>query len=171
MRRSFYLLIAAIVVVLDQLSKWAVLARLSPEDSHAVIPGLFNLVRVENPGIAFGLLAGLSLSMGLILIIAVSAATLALLTFLLWRSPVAATRSNVAFALILGGAAGNLIDRLFRGKVVDFLDVYLRDYHWPAFNVADSAICIGAGLLLLDLIFGHPAGQPSKQQWAGHEQH
>jgi signal peptidase II len=157
--RRIYLIVAAAVVAIDQLTKWAVLARFSPDDIRPIIPGLFSLVRVENRGIAFGMLAGLSSSAGFVLIVIVSTAVLGLLLYLLWHADAAAPRTGMAFAFILGGAAGNLIDRIFRGRVVDFLDFYFRDYHWPAFNVADSAICVGAGLLLLDLILARPTGE------------
>lgn len=149
--RPLYLLIAAAVLVADQLTKWAVLDRFSPETIVTVIPGLFSLVRVENRGIAFGLLSGLSSGIAFTVILAVSMAVLGVICYLLWKTAPDARRASAALALILGGATGNFADRIVRGRVVDFLDFYIRDYHWPAFNIADSAIVIGAGLLLMDL--------------------
>ena len=152
--RPIYLLIASAIFLLDQLTKWAVVARFSPDTILPVIPGLFSLVRVENRGIAFGMLARLSSGLAFGLIILVSAAAIGLVWYLLWKAGPSAILAGTALAFILGGAAGNLVDRIIRGRVVDFLDVYVRSYHWPAFNVADSAIVAGAGLLLLDLFRG-----------------
>jgi signal peptidase II len=152
--RPVYILFASSILVLDQATKWIVVARLSPDSIVPVIPGLFSLVLVENKGIAFGLLAGLSSSVAFALIILVSAAALGLVCYLLWKSEPSARRAPAALSFILGGAFGNLVDRIFRGSVVDFLDFYVRSYHWPAFNVADSAIVVGAGILALDLFAG-----------------
>jgi signal peptidase II len=152
--RSIYLLIASSVFLLDQLTKWAIVDHFSPDAMRPVVPGLFSLVRVENPGIAFGMLGHLSSGAAFGLIILVSAAAIALVCYLLWRADPSALLAGVALALILGGATGNLVDRIIRGRVVDFLDFYFGTYHWPAFNVADSAICVGAALLVLDLFWG-----------------
>ena len=152
--RRVYLIIAASVLALDQITKWLVLIRLSPESIVAVIPGFFSLVRVENRGIAFGMLAGLSSNLAYGLIVLVSVAALVLVCYLLWNTGPSAKRAGVALALILGGAAGNLADRMIRGSVIDFLDFYVRSYHWFTFNIGDSAIVVGAGLLALDLFWG-----------------
>ena len=152
--RPIYLLIASVIFVLDQITKWVVVVRFSPDTILPVIPGLFNLVRVENRGIAFGMLARLSSGLAFGLIILVSAAAIGLVCYLLWKTEPSAICAGTALAFILGGATGNLLDRIVRGRVVDFLDVYVRSYHWPAFNVADSAIVAGVGLLLLDLFRG-----------------
>ena len=152
--RPIYLLIASAIFVLDQITKWAVVARFSPDTILPVIPGLFSLVRVENRGIAFGMLGRLSSGVAFGLIVLVSAAAIGLVCYLLWKTEPSAMLAGSALACILGGASGNLLDRIVRGKVVDFLDVYVRSYHWPAFNVADSAIVVGAGLLLLDILRG-----------------
>ena len=149
--RPVYFVIASFVLVSDQITKWAVLARFSPDTTVPVIPGLFSLVRVENRGIAFGLLADLSSGIAFGLIVLISAAALGVVCYLLWKHEPSAKRAGAALALILGGAAGNLLDRMVRGSVVDFLDFYIRGYHWPAFNVGDSAIVVGAGILLLDV--------------------
>ena len=150
----YYLLIAISVLILDQITKWIVVTRLTPDAILPVIPGLLSLVRVENRGIAFGFLAGISSSLVFGLIILISAAAMGLVCYLIWKSDSASRRARTALALILGGATGNLVDRMFRGSVVDFLDFYIRGYHWYTFNLADSAIVVGAGLLLLDLLSG-----------------
>ena len=150
--RSACLLAASAVLVLDQITKAVILARFSEETMIPVIPGLFRLVRVENRGMAFGLLADSSSGFLFGLLVVLSVAALCLVSFLLWRNPLSPAYSAAGLALILGGAAGNLVDRIARGKVVDFLDFYIGSYHWPAFNVADSAIVIGAGILLLELL-------------------
>ena len=152
--RPVYLLIAACVVGLDQVTKFAVVTNLSAYSVVGVIPGLFRLVRVENRGIAFGLFSDSSSALGFALLILFSFVALAIVGVLLWKNPRSAVRAGVGLTFIFGGAASNLADRLLRGSVVDFLDVYIGSYHWPAFNAADSAIVIGSGLLLLELFKG-----------------
>jgi len=149
--RGTYLLISGLVLVVDQISKAAILARVSPETGVPVIPGLFQLVQVKNRGIAFGLFADSSSPLTFGFMILLAAAALGLVGYLLFKSKPSSRLAGIGLALILGGAFGNLLDRVARGHVVDFLDVYVGPYHWPAFNVADSAIVIGAGMLLLDL--------------------
>lgn len=149
-------LIAGLVLLFDQATKAVVVARFAETTVVPVIPGLVRLVRVENTGMAFGLLGDSSSPLVFGLLTLVSTAVLGFLAYLLWNNytPSAQTpsaRGGIGLAVILGGAAGNVVDRLVRGKVIDFLDVYLGDYHWPAFNMADSAIVIGAAFLLLDL--------------------
>jgi signal peptidase II len=165
MRRT-YLLIASAVLALDQIAKWLVAGRFSFDTSVTVIPGLFSLVRVENRGVAFGMLSGASSGLALTVIILVSVVALGVICYLLWKNDASAWRTGIALALILGGATGNLIDRIARGRVVDFLDFYFRDYHWPAFNVADSAIVVGAGLLIIDLFWGRVPQAPPRHESA-----
>jgi signal peptidase II len=151
--RGLYIVAAAAIALADQLTKWVVLERFSPDTVVQVIPGLFSLVRVENRGVAFGLFSGMSSAAGFAIIVAMSVTALGVICYLLWKTAPGARRAGLALALILGGATGNLIDRIIRGRVVDFLDFYVRAYHWPAFNLADSAIVIGAALLLFELFF------------------
>ncbi len=159
--RGLHLLIALAVFTLDQATKAVVEARIPLHDVRPVIPGLFQLTHVKNRGAAFGLFADSPSELKIVLLIAVSVLALGLVLVLLWRhQPGAwpgAWRTGVGLALILGGATGNLFDRLLHGSVVDFLDFYLRSYHWPAFNVADSAIVVGAGLLVLDMLLSPTA--------------
>jgi signal peptidase II len=136
--------IAGLIVVLDQLSKWAILTLL--DDPVAVTP-FFNLVVAWNRGVSFGMFDSASalgpwLLSGLALVVVVA--------LLFWLRRADHPFVAVALGLIIGGALGNVIDRLRFGAVVDFLDVHGFGYHWPAFNVADSAICVGAVLLLVD---------------------
>ncbi|HLA40376.1 MAG TPA: signal peptidase II [Candidatus Glassbacteria bacterium] len=157
MKRGSYLWISLAVLLLDQLTKLAVVAKFSHDSTISIIPGLFRLVRVENRGIAFGMFSDSPSPLTSIIMVLISVAAIGLVGVLLWQNPPSAARSGAGLALILGGAAGNLIDRLARGHVVDFLDFYLGSYHWPAFNIADSAISIGAATLLWDLLVAQPA--------------
>jgi signal peptidase II len=157
--RPIHLMIAAAVLVVDQITKAIVLARFAPDALMPVVPGVFNLVRVENPGIAFGMLGDLPPALAFTMIVVLSVVAIGLVTYLLWKSGPADARLALALSLILGGAIGNLIDRILRGRVVDFLDFYVASYHWPAFNVADSAIVVGAGLLALDILWPRTAHQ------------
>lgn len=156
--RRRYLLVAAAILLLDQVSKWTVLEALAPGELRRVLPGFFNLTHVRNRGAAFGLFSEAESTVVLILLVGFSLAALALVLALLWRG-VAAWTTGWGLALIFGGAVGNLMDRLRSGSVVDFLDFHLGGYHWPAFNLADSAIVVGAGLLLLEVLRGHRKAQ------------
>ena len=157
MKRGNYLWISLGVLLLDQLTKLAVVQKFTHDSAISVIPGFFRLVRVENRGIAFGMFSDSPSAFTSIVLVLVSVAAIALVGFLLWQNPPSASRTCVGLTLILGGAAGNLLDRLARGHVVDFLDFYVGSYHWPAFNIADSAICLGAATLLWDLLMASPA--------------
>jgi signal peptidase II len=145
-------LIAALVVLLDRISKGIVKTHISAYDTVTVIPGLFNIVHTENPGIAFGMLSNASGPWRDILLIGFSAAVLiAIAAMLLRPGSHRDSVSRVALAFILGGAFGNLYDRIVNGTVTDFVEVHAGQHYFPAFNVADSAITIGACLLLLDM--------------------
>ncbi|MDR1889205.1 MAG: signal peptidase II [Zoogloeaceae bacterium] len=141
----FWLVAAALVVVADQVSKLVVLAHFQ-QGERLPLTGFFNLVLVYNPGSAFSLLAsagGWQKWLFVILALAISAWIL----HMLWRQPEQKLQS-LALAFVMGGALGNVIDRIVYGAVVDFLDFYVANWHWPAFNIADSGICAGAALLL-----------------------
>ena len=147
-------LVAGIVVILDQITKAMVLKYLPLYASINVIPGFFNLIHIHNPGGAFGFMAEGSSSARALFFLVMSMAAIGLVFDYYRKIPSAYGMLSLGFALILGGALGNLIDRLRMGKVVDFLDVYVRDWHWPAFNVADSAITIGMAIFIFHLLFG-----------------
>jgi len=149
-RRVAYLFLAALVFLLDVASKQAVSGWLAPGAVRRVVPGFFNLTYVRNPGAAFGLLADYDSGWVAVFLVAFSAGALALLASLLWRGP--ARLTGVGLGLIAGGAVGNLVDRLRTGAVVDFLDFHLAGYHWPAFNLADSAIVLGAAAVVAEVL-------------------
>jgi signal peptidase II len=146
-------LIAMGIVLLDQASKFAVVHTMRLGQSIPIIPGLFNLSYVLNPGAAFGILASHSPSFRSPFFVGVSLLAIGLIIYYYHRYLPEPTRlPGAALGLILGGAVGNLIDRVRVGMVIDFLDVYVSESHWPAFNVADAAISIGVCLMLLRML-------------------
>ena len=149
-----FVAIAAVVVVLDQLTKMLVIAKLPLYHTIPVIPGFFNLTHIRNPGGAFGFMAGGSQGLRNLLFIGVSIVAMGLLIAFYRSTPRTHRWLASALAMIFGGAVGNLIDRLRFGEVVDFLDVYVGAYHWPAFNVADSAITIGITIFIAHVVLG-----------------
>ena len=151
MTRLYYLLIPAVVIILDLWTKALVLKRLALHEAIPVIPNFFQIVHVRNTGAAFGLGANASSKLVPILLNAGAIAVFCMVVVYALRSPAADRVLQTGLHLILGGAVGNLLDRFRFGYVVDFLDVYIGRHHWPAFNVADSAICIGIALLFLDM--------------------
>jgi signal peptidase II len=116
-----------------------------------VIQGFFDLIHARNPGGAFGIFGGEKGGLGSLLFVVVSLVAIGSILFLFVKTREDEKTLSLSFCLVLSGALGNLVDRLRFGEVVDFLDFYLHSYHWPAFNVADSAICIGIGLMAFDL--------------------
>ena len=145
-------LMALGILVLDQISKLIIIRSLGLGQTVPVIPGLFNLVYVLNPGAAFGFLASLPDGVRNPFFILISVAAAVLIIMYHARHLRSQILPSLALGMILGGAIGNLIDRLRYGMVVDFLDFYLDRYHWPAFNVADSAISVGVCLMVLDML-------------------
>jgi signal peptidase II len=141
----------AAVLVFDRLTKWFIESRV-PFDSYKIIPGFFDIVRSENRGVAFGLFNDSTSQWQTLVLVLLALAAVVGVSILLWRPDRLDRLSRWGFALILGGAAGNVVDRMLYGKVTDFLLLYIRDYQWPAFNVADSAIVIGSVLLALGLL-------------------
>ncbi len=144
---------ALAVVLLDQLSKLAILHTLRVYDSVPVLKGLLNLVHIRNRGMAFGLMNRPDVDLPFYFLVAATIGAVILLVFWFFRLNQAASRTILGLSLILGGALGNLIDRLRFGEVIDFVDFYQGPYHWPAFNVADSAITVGTFLVAIGLIF------------------
>ncbi len=139
----------AAVVALDQISKYMVLVALKDGESVPILAGFFNLVLVYNKGAAFGLFSGVADGLRQMLLGLTTLVALGLVLYFLLKDYFSDQVARIALGLIFGGALGNIVDRVRIGKVVDFLDFYLGQYHWPAFNVADSAICIGVLILLL----------------------
>ena len=143
--------LVVLLVALDQAAKAAIRARLNLYESVTVIPGFFDLTRVHNAGAAFGMLNAVHFPFKAAVLAVV--ATAALVGVALYAATLPATQwlARLGLACIVGGAAGNLIDRIVAGYVVDFVDVYWRNWHFWAFNVADTAITIGVSLMILDL--------------------
>jgi signal peptidase II len=160
-----YLLVSFVVVVLDQWTKWLVEVHLAHHAAQPLVPGLLNLTHVRNTGVAFGLFASNGMSASWVLtglgLLALSAVSV----YFGYASP----RDRgllVALALVVGGAVGNLIDRISSGAVTDFIDVYLGMHHWPSFNVADAAISIGIVLMAIDSLWSRRAARASEPQGA-----
>lgn len=138
------------IVAADQVSKAMVTSSMGLGQSVSLIPGLLNFTLVRNTGMAFGLLADANIPFKALLVTLLSVVAMGAVTYYALKSPQNERLTRLGLTFILGGALGNIIDRARLGYVVDFVDVFYRDSHWPAFNVADSCICIGVGLLLLD---------------------
>ena len=147
-----------LVVGLDQISKMYVSSVMSLHASHPVIDGFFNITYVRNPGAAFGFLSNAAPMFRSLFLIVVSAAAIVMILWFLAKNKSAAMLLTFALSLILGGAVGNLLDRIRFGNVVDFLDFYIASWHWPAFNVADSAISVGAVLLIVEMFVRKKSG-------------
>ena len=151
--RKWHFVIAALVLLLDRATKWLVAQRIALYDSVPVIPGFFRLTHVQNRGAAFGIFDESPSEWKVWMLIIFSVAALVVVTVLLWKNSFALTATGVALSLVLGGAAGNLWDRMLAGHVTDFLLFYVGQHVWPAFNVADSAIVCGALLLVAEILF------------------
>lgn len=149
--RIFYI-IAVTVVLLDQASKLLVQRMLQPGEIIAVIPSFFNLTYVMNPGAAFGFLASAPAALRAPFLTGISILAVLFIAYFRYRHPELGWLPSLGLCLILGGAVGNLVDRLRLGMVVDFLDFYYGGYHWPAFNVADAAITVGVVLMVIEIL-------------------
>jgi signal peptidase II len=160
-------LLSFLVIALDRVTKLYIRGHLSELDSIPVIPGLFRIVHTENPGAAFGILAESNAIVRAVVLVGISSAVLIFVVSSLLKrgSGPSPWVSRLALGLILGGAVGNMYDRIFRGMVTDFLEVYNGTWSFPAFNVADSAITVGAVFLLFELIW------PQRSRVAGHVVH
>ncbi|MDQ6678976.1 MAG: signal peptidase II [Acidobacteriota bacterium] len=165
-RRLSVFLIAIAVFALDRWSKWLVETRFGPFDTKTVIPGLLNIVSSQNPGVAFGLFSESASKGRTALLVIFSVSAVLILGALLWRVDRPGSRgasridtlTAYGLACIFGGALGNVFDRVRYGTVTDFLDFYIGQTHWYTFNLADTAICTGAGLLFLAM--WKPSGGP-----------
>ncbi len=140
------------ILVLDQLTKYLVEKNIRMFDTITIIPGFFNLTHVRNKGAAFSLFATAPDAVRSIFFLAVTFAAVIALVLLIRKTHERLLVSS--FSLIMGGAIGNVIDRIRFGEVVDFIQWYYRSFYWPSFNVADSAISVGVGLLAIDMLFG-----------------
>lgn len=140
---------------LDRLTKYWIEQSLDSWDTIAVIPGVFNIIHAQNRGAAFGVMNQSEGPLRTFLLVGVSFAVMLFVAVQLWRLPKGGwppgNLTPVALSMVLGGAAGNLYDRILRGSVTDFLQFFIGRFEWPSFNVADSAITVGAGLLMISL--------------------
>ncbi len=155
-RRPFLFLLCAItipIIVLDQLTKLFVQAHMAVYESIAVIPNYLDITYAQNPGAAFSMLAEAPPWVREAFLLTMACGAIVVLAIFIWRAD-RVSITSVAFAMILGGAAGNLIDRAVRGRVIDFVRAHYYDLNYPIFNVADSAISIGVALIILTAFFG-----------------
>jgi signal peptidase II len=152
-------LLALAVLALDQASKFAVDRMMPSGTSRVIIPGMLNLIHTSNPGVAFGLFADSDMPWRAPLLIVFSAAVIGLIVWLLVTGRAGGWPGRSGMTLILGGAVGNVLDRVLHHSVTDFIDFYVGTHHWYTFNLADSAIVVGAGLVILELLrdWRHPA--------------
>jgi len=156
----YYILLLALVAV-DQATKLLVARTVALYQSITVVPGFINITRIHNKGAIFGTFSQTDNKLVFVLLTSASFAALALVVYYFFKTPAADKLMKVSLTLIMAGALGNLFDRLVRGHVIDFLDLHIRDAHWPFFNAADSCITIGACLMLLILFRRKPACSPS----------
>ncbi|MBF0328044.1 MAG: signal peptidase II [Nitrospirae bacterium] len=143
----FFIIIAAVVFVLDQFTKQIIKTNVTPFDVIRVLP-FFNIVYAENVGSAFGMFK----SLGNAFFVAVAGLAAVVITVMIWKDK----ENRLGLSLILGGAVGNLADRIIYGYVIDFLDCHAAGYHWPAFNVADSALTVGTTLIIVKMFLPNP---------------
>jgi signal peptidase II len=151
-RKSWLLFIVLGVLAVDQATKYAVEQIIARDFTHVLIPGLLNLVNTHNSGVAFGFLADSKSPWVATLVMFFSASVMVFLIWLLASGRAGGRLGQIGLSLILGGAAGNMLDRLVHRSVTDFIDIHWQGYYWPAFNAADSAIVAGASLVLLELL-------------------
>jgi signal peptidase II len=167
MRKNLpYFALIGFLLGLDQASKWLIAQHVPLYESRKVIPGFFNLTHVHNKGAIFGFFSHPANTSAFLILTAASLAAMALVIFYFIKTPAGERGTKLALSLILAGALGNLIDRLARGYVIDFLDLHIRSRHWPFFNVADSCITIGAVLLFAMFLVRKPACSPSSSESA-----
>lgn len=152
--KTRYLFIVVLVLALDQLSKyWASRVLNEAEDLH-IVRGFLKLSYTENPGIAFGMLSNGNFQW---ILVAISVAAILVVAYYLLRTSASNRLLLWALSLLAAGISGNLVDRIRMGRVIDFIELYFRDFHWPVFNVADSAITIGAALMAIELFLTPPS--------------
>ncbi len=151
-------LLALAVLAADQATKFAVDRMMPSGTSRVIIPGMLNLIHTSNPGVAFGLFADSDMPWRAPMLIVFSAAVIGLIVWLLVTGRAGGWPGRGGMTLILGGAVGNVLDRVLHHSVTDFIDFYIGTHHWYTFNLADSAIVVGAGLVILELLrdWRHP---------------
>jgi len=156
LKRDYLLFIglALIILLLDQVSKWMVVTHIEAHQTLSVIPGFFSLVLVKNRGMAFGIFSQTRSGFYYYFLLFITIGAIGVILFSFFWIKSSKKWLTVGLSLILGGAVGNFVDRLRLGYVIDFLDFFLKGYHWPAFNVADSAVTVGTFWLLFNIIQG-----------------
>lgn len=155
--KVWYLFISALVMALDQFTKYWVSVKLREGDEIDIIRGLFKLSYTENPGIAFGMLNNGDVKW---LLVSVSVAAIVVVIYYMRRTPISNTLLLWSLSLLAAGISGNLIDRFRLGRVIDFILIYYKDYQWPVFNIADTAITIGAALMAIELFLSPQPDRP-----------
>jgi len=159
--RILHFILAVVIILLDRWTKHLVASHIALYTHIQIIPGFFRLTHTENTGAAFSLFADSPSQWKTTLLIAFSLVAMVIVSILLWKQTRPLTMTGIALSLILGGAVGNLWDRLASGRVVDFLLFYVKQYQWPVFNLADSAIVVGASLLVLEILFSRAKDETS----------
>jgi len=157
--RITHFILALLVVLLDRWTKRAVAAHIAMYTHIQIIPGFFRITHTENTGAAFSLFADSPSHWKTAMLIGFSLIAMIIVSVLLWKQTRTLSLTGIALSLILGGAVGNLWDRVASGRVVDFLLFYVKQYQWPVFNLADSAIVVGASLLVIEILWSRPQMQ------------
>lgn len=152
-RRIFYFLFILILLAADQLTKAIVAQKIIFGSSKSIIPGFFNLTHIRNRGAIFGFFSHSGSQFLYVMLTLASLAALAFVIFYFFKTPTSERLMKISLSLILAGALGNLIDRIFRGYVIDFLDFYVKKWHWPSFNISDASITIGAFIIIFIFFF------------------
>ena len=152
-RRIFYFLFILILLAADQLTKAIVAQKIPFLNSKSIIPGFFNLTHIRNRGAIFGFFSQSGSQFLYVILTVASLAALAFVVFYFFKTPTSERLMIISLSLILAGALGNMIDRIFRGYVIDFMDFYVKKWHWPSFNIADASITIGACFLIFTFFF------------------
>lgn len=156
--KVWYLIIATLVMLFDQITKYLVAMKLSNGDEIDIIEGFFKFSYTENPGIAFGMLNNGNVKW---LLVAISVAAIMVVVYYMRRTPSSNMLLLWSLSLLAAGICGNLIDRVRLGRVIDFILLYYKDYQWPVFNIADTAITIGAALMAIELFMAPQAERPT----------
>ncbi len=157
-------LIASVTLVLDQVTKYLICKKVPLYSKVEVIPGFFDIIHIRNTGIAFGLFKQIGNDYRVLSLTAVTAVALLLIGYLIFQTRKSQRLETISLSLIFGGAVGNLVDRFRLGEVIDFLDVYWKNYHWPAFNVADAAISVGITLFIMCELFRNKGAAQKKKE-------
>lgn len=154
--------VVCVTLILDQLTKFQIEKRLKMFEVVRIIPGFFNLTRVRNRGAAFGILSEVPGIWRSLFFVTITIAAVVVISMLIRKTH--ERLLVLSFSLIIGGALGNLIDRVRYGEVVDFIQWYVKSFYWPSFNVADSAITVGVGLLMIDMLFQKDQNTPASAE-------